>query len=47
MSPHCLSAPEAVMAENKAMSKELEELKAKIAASKVDSLFNNAEDATA
>ena len=36
---------EAVMAENKAMSKELEELKAKIAASKVDSLFNNAEDA--
>ena len=36
---------EAVMAENKAMSKELEELKAKIAASKVDSLFNNAEEA--
>ena len=36
---------EAVMAENKAMSRELEELKAKIAASKVDSLFNNAEDA--
>ena len=36
---------EAVMAENKAMSKELEELKAKIAASKVDSLFDNAEEA--
>ena len=35
---------EAVMAENKAMSKELEELKAKIAASKVDSLFDNAEE---
>ena len=33
---------EAVMAENKAMSKELEELKAKIAASKVTSLFDNA-----
>ena len=33
------------MAENKAMSKELEELKAKIAASKVDSLFDNAEEA--
>ena len=36
---------EAVMAENKAMSRELEEMKAKIAASKVDSLFDNAEDA--
>ena len=36
---------EAVMAENKAMSRELEEMKAKIAASKVDSLFNNAEEA--
>ena len=35
---------EAVMAENKAMSRELEELKAKIAASKVDSLFDNAEE---
>ena len=34
---------EAVMAENKAMSKELEEVKAKIAASKVNSLFDNAE----
>ena len=36
---------EAVMAENKAMSRELEELKAKIAASKVDILFDNAEEA--
>ena len=36
---------EAVVAENKAMSRELEELKAKIAASKVDSLFDNAEEA--
>ena len=36
---------EAVMAESKARSKELEELKAKIAASKVDSLFDNAEEA--
>ncbi len=36
---------EAVMAENKALSKELEEMKAKIAASKVDSLFDNAEEA--
>ena len=36
---------EAVMAENKAMSRELEEMKAKIAASKVDGLFDNAEDA--
>ena len=35
---------EAVMAENKAMSKELEEVKAKIAASKVNSLFDNAEE---
>ena len=35
---------EAVMAENKAMSKELEEIKAKIAASKVNSLFDNAEE---
>ena len=35
---------EAVMAENKAMSRELEELKAKIAASKVSSLFDNAEE---
>ncbi len=33
---------EAVMAENKAMSKELEEIKAKVAASKVTSLFDNA-----
>ena len=33
------------MAENKAMSRELEEMKAKIAASKVDSLFDNAEEA--
>ena len=36
---------EAVMAENKAMSRELEEMKAKIAASKVDSLFDNVEEA--
>ena len=36
---------EAVMAENKAMSRKLEEMKAKIAASKVDSLFDNAEEA--
>ena len=36
---------EAVMAENKAMSKELEEVKAKVAASKVNSLFDNAEEA--
>ena len=36
---------EAVMAENKAMSRELEEMKAKIAASKVDSLFDNAGEA--
>ena len=36
---------EAVMAGNKAMSRELEEMKAKIAASKVDSLFDNAEEA--
>ena len=35
---------EAVMAENKAMSRELEEVKAKIAASKVNSLFDNAEE---
>ena len=35
---------EAVMAENKAMSRELEEMKARIAASKVDSLFDNAEE---
>lgn len=35
---------EAVMAENKAMSKELEEVKAKVAASKVNSLFDNAEE---
>ena len=34
---------EAVMAENKAMSKELEEIKAKVAASKVTSLFDNAD----
>ena len=33
------------VAENKAMSRELEEMKAKIAASKVDSLFDNAEEA--
>ena len=32
------------MAENKAMSKELEEIKAKVAASKVTSLFDNAEE---
>ena len=35
---------EAVMAENKALSKELEEIKAEVAASKVGSLFDNAED---
>ena len=35
---------EAVMAENKALSKELEEIKAKVAASKVGSLFDNAEE---
>ena len=35
---------EAVMAENKAMSRELEEIKAKVAASKVSSLFDNAEE---
>ena len=35
---------EAVMAENKAMSKELEEIKAKVAASKVSSLFDKAEE---
>ena len=35
---------EAVMAENKALSKELEEIKAKVAASKVTSLFDNAEE---
>ena len=34
---------EAVMAENKAMSKELDDMKAKIAASKVTSLFDDAE----
>ena len=34
---------EAVMAENKAMSKELEDIKAKVAASKVTSLLDNAE----
>ena len=34
---------EAVMAENKAMSKELEDIKARVAASKVTSLFDNAE----
>ena len=33
-----------VRAENKAMSKELEEIKAKVAASKVSSLFDNAEE---
>lgn len=32
------------MAENKAMSRELDEMKAKIAASKVSSLFDNAEE---
>ena len=32
------------MAENKAMTKELEEIKAKVAASKVTSLFDNAEE---
>lgn len=35
---------EAVMAENKAMSRELEEMKAQIAASKVADLFNSAEE---
>jgi alanyl-tRNA synthetase len=35
---------EAVAAENKALSRELDELKAKIAASKVESLFDSAED---
>ena len=35
---------EAVMAENKALSKELEEIKAEVAASKVGSLFDNAEE---
>ena len=35
---------EAVMAENKAMSKELEDIKAKVAASKVGGLFENAEE---
>ena len=34
---------EAVMAENKALAKELEEIKAQVAASKVTSLFDNAE----
>ena len=36
---------EAVMAENKAMSRALEEMKAKFSASKVDCLFDNAEEA--
>ena len=35
---------EAVMAENKAMSKELEDIKARVAASKVGGLFENAEE---
>ena len=35
---------EAVMAENKALAKELEEIKAQVAASKVTSLFGNAEE---
>ena len=35
---------EAVMAENKALAKELEEVKAQVAASKVTSLFDNAEE---
>ena len=35
---------EAVMAENKALTKELEEIKAQVAASKVTSLFDNAEE---
>ena len=35
---------EAVMAENKALAKELEEIKAQVAASKVTSLFENAEE---
>ncbi len=35
---------EAVMAENKSMSKELEEIRTKVAASKVGSLFDNAEE---
>ena len=39
-----LARAEAVMAENKAMSKELDDMKAKIAASKVTSLFDDAEE---
>ena len=35
---------EAVMAENKALAKELEEIRAQVAASKVTSLFDNAEE---
>ena len=35
---------EALMAENKALAKELEEIKAQVAASKVTSLFDNAEE---
>ena len=35
---------EAVMAENKALAKDLEEIKAQVAASKVTSLFDNAEE---
>ena len=35
---------EAVMAENKALAKELEEIKAQVASSKVTSLFDNAEE---
>jgi len=35
---------EAVMAENKAMSRELDDIKAKIAATKVTSLFDNADE---
>ena len=35
---------EAVMAENKALAKELEEIKAQVAASKVTNLFDNAEE---
>ena len=35
---------EAVMSENKAMSKELDDIKARVAASKVTNLFDNAEE---
>ena len=39
-----LARADAVMAENKAQSRELDDIKAKIAASKVSSLFDNAEE---